>query len=351
MTRAIRIAPLRLATLLAWALVSGCNPEPQPASARTTNPDSSKAVDQSPDALPDRPAAERPVMQPGEFTDLVPPTRQPQSIDVISYAVAGGPTIDGVADDAVWSSAPAVITLDWASQRDIHISSVHTDSEIFFLVTFPDAAPSITHKSWLWDPDESIYRKGNDREDMLVLKWSTSGNDANLSLFNNPHPHTADIWFWKACRTNPVGYADDKHQILGLENAEEAREIPTGGDDPLYLQRNGDAGRSAYTDRLQYEYAGDCVPMFENRAPEGSRADVRAKGRWDAGRWTIEFARALDTGHDDDIAFSVRGRYLFGVACYEMSFDKPNPQWLQPLYRCGDVFDRLYLEIRPDTGP
>ena len=83
------------------------------------------------------------------------------------------------------------------------------------------------------------------------------------------------------------------------------------------------------------------------RQPTGSRADVRAKGVWSNGQWTIEFARKLNTGHDDDVAFTPGDIYLFGVACYAMAYDTPHDAWSQPLYRTGDIFDRLLFTMAP----
>jgi hypothetical protein len=282
--------------------------------------------------------------QPGEFLTLVLPKRPPKEIELVSLPVVDVPVIDGRADDRVWDRAPVVTTLDFASQREITLRSVHTSERIFFLVTYPDGAPSETHKSWGWDATEKVYKQLPDREDMLVLKWSMVGNGVNLA-FRNPEPHRADIWFWKAHRTNPSGYADDKWQRLSLEPHRRAKVIQSPSYGSLYLMRMGDAGQSAYKDSLIFEYQGDVVPRFSPRSPQGSRADIRAKGRWHDGKWTIELARKLDTGHDDDIVFVPGGRYLFAVSCYEMAHSKVNPTWAQPLYRSGDAFDRLFLNV------
>ena len=217
---------------------------------------------------------------------------------------------------------------------------------IFFVVTYPDVSPSTTHKSFGWDSRAEIYKPHNDREDMFVFKWSMQGLDADISL-RGSRSHRADIWFWKACRTNPVGYADDKmHLYSGTRHEVESTEVsydPKNG--PMYLLRTGDSGKSAYQENMAFDYQGPLAPRFANREPTGSRADVSAKGRWSKGVWTIEFARKLDTGHDDDVSFAPGGEYLFIVSCYEMSGDTVHSEWSQPLYRTGDGFDRIVLKI------
>jgi hypothetical protein len=254
------------------------------------------------------------------------------------------PVIDGRATESFWNTAPAVTTLDFASQRPITLKAVHTAAEIFLLVTYPDQAPSETHRSWGWDASEGVYKPLGDREDVLVLKWSMVGNQVNLS-FRQAQPHYADIWFWKALRTNPMGYADDKMQLLQQEAQPDAATVlsPTHG--TLYLSRPGDAGEPAFAEKIFYAYQGDVVPRFYPQQPQGSRADVRAKGRWHQGAWTIELQRQLQTGHQDDIAFEPGGTYLFAVSCYEMAHGRVEPDLTQPLYKLGDAFDRLLLRI------
>ena len=341
---------LTLFTLLvgfAVAFCSGCERTPQGAAADTNRP-TAKAP--TPEQLikeqPREPEVPAPQPQPGEFTTLASPKREPCELNLVSITVEATPTIDGSADDEAWLSASEITTLDRSSQREIRLKSVHTAEEIFLLVTMPDAAPSESHKTWVWDPNERIYKQAEDREDTFVFKWSMSGNDAQLSLFTNPRPHEADVWFWKACRTNPAGYADDKRQGLSATPDKRSRQIDAADGSVLYLLRSGDEGQSAYDEELVFEYRGATVRRFLARQPQGSRADVRAKGRWSDGNWTIELARQLNTGHDDDVVFENGGSYLFGISCYEISYDEPAPEWTQPLYRTGDVFDRILLTIR-----
>ena len=229
------------------------------------------------------------------------------------------------------------------------MKSVVTATEIFFLVTYAKDKPAETHKTWIWDPKEQVYREGPDREDVFIFKWSMSGNDIELKL-RDPEPHHADIWFWKARRTNPSGYADDKTQSVSTKPGRDARKIQSAGKNALYFRREADAGVAAFDEKLPVEYKGDRLEKYVPQQPQGSRADVRAKGTWANGQWTIEFARKLDTKHDDDQAFAPGGTYLFGVSCYAMAYDTPHAEWTQALYRTGDVFDRLLLTIPRSAG-
>jgi hypothetical protein len=284
--------------------------------------------------------------QTDKFRDYVAPKREPREMTLVSIPVADAPIVDGQANEAFWQTAPAITTLDYSSQRPITIRSVHTKREIFFLATFPEEIPHETHKTWVWDAKEEVYREGPDREDVFVFKWSMSGNAVDLRL-REAQPHVADIWFWKAHRTNPSGYADDKGQGVSKTPGATARKIQSAKHGTLYFDRWGDKGEPAWQAQLYFDYQGPRLPQFVPRTPEGSRADVRAKGVWSNKQWTLEFGRKLNTGHHDDIVFTPGGLHLFAVACYAMALDTPHESWSRPLYRTGDAFDRLLLSVAP----
>ena len=143
---------------------------------------------------------------------------------------------------------------------------MHTAEEIFFLVTYPDGAPSETHKSWAWAPQEAIYKPMHDREDVFVFKWSLVGNAVNLAL-REPMPHRADVWFWKARRTNPAGYADDKWHLVSAEPHANAFTLRSHTRGTFYLRRVGDAGQGAYATKHFYEYNGKVLAKFHPRQP------------------------------------------------------------------------------------
>ena len=269
---------------------------------------------------------------------------EPKDITIISSLVDEPPRIDGKDDDVAWSAAESVVTPDYLSRRPITIKTVHTSDSIFFLVKYPDAAPSTTHKSFQWDAKDGIYRPLSDVEDAFVFRWSMIGPHADL-LLRDCKPHKADIWFWKAWRTNPVGYADDKWESLSPVPGDNTKKLQVPGQPDMYLRRAGDAGNSAMDEKIPFEYRGAFASRFIHRLPGGSRADVRAKGLWLNGVWTIEFFRKLDTGHDDDVTFKTGGSYLFVVSCYETSGCEVSQDLTQPLFNAGDGFDRLTLRI------
>ena len=252
------------------------------------------------------------------------------------------PIVDGKSEDSAWAHAQQIITHDKIANLDIALKSVYTEDRIYFLVQFPDLDESRLHKPWLWNSSAEMYEVGPEREDCFVFKWAMETDSSNLSVTAD-EPHSADIWFWKANRTDPVGYADDKIQRLSKTKLAKSKQIKSQSGKSMFIQRKGDKGQSAYKSKLYLEHSGDEIPQFEHRNPTESRADVRAKGFWKDGSWCVEFSRLLVTGNPDDIQLDISKSYFFGVSRYEIAGREPNPSLSQPLYGAGDVSEKLML--------
>ena len=178
-----------------------------------------------------------------------------------------------------------------------------------------------------------------------------------------------DVWHWKSVRTNPVGalagepgFADD--QYFGPRTPVKPGERYTGGyyadpdqgggyaynftkvdaKKPLIdtfvvpkffpaadaVHTNADptksehgrtwwihkAGAVPYTKEADTYPVGTLIPNIVISPLTGDRADVRAKGEWKAGRWTLETRRVLDTGSKYDVAFVPGEPVYVTVATY-----------------------------------
>ena len=263
---------------------------------------------------------------------------------VKSYKTSQVPLVDGLETEDAWKNVEAVTTFDPIAQVEITIKSVYTDTTLYFLVSFPDKDESRRHKSWTWDKEKKRYDEGPDREDVFVFKWKLSDSTKDLSIFSD-EAYEADIWFWKAERTDPQGFADDKIQRLFNYQTKNSFEVLSKSGNKMYIQRQGDSGRSSYKSKILVDYEGDVIQRFESRQPESSRADIKAKGAWKDGRWTIEFARALVTGNGDDVNFHTLDKpYGFGVSRHEIAGRLPDDSE-QPLYGSGDITEMLTLEF------
>jgi hypothetical protein len=244
--------------------------------------------------------------------------------DLESAPVAVAPVIDGIGDDAVWAkaaTAPVTVT-EVVGEREgeesvVLVESVYTKTHVYFRVSWPDTSADTTHKTWVWNEDDGKYVKGEDREDVLALAFEHTGTfDTNMRV---RHDATWDAWYWKAARTNPTGYAMDKTHRYTKEKPEgEAKEFRAQEGGMVWIARPQDAGGSATEQRSAPEKKGEPrVPKYTAVIPSGSAADVRAKGVWQDGRWTVELSRKLSTGYADDTAFDVAKSYQFGVAVFD----------------------------------
>jgi hypothetical protein len=263
---------------------------------------------------------------------------------IVVKKVTTAPVIDGKGADGVWTEATEYATYDEVAKINLTLKAVYTDAEIFFLVSYPDTDKSDTHKTWEWDETTQMYKTGPDREDVFVFKWNMEPRLVDLSLKSDDN-YTADIWHWKACRSDPAGYADDKIDRVSSIPIPKSAELVSKSSKKMYMIREGDNGTSASKDTLYEDYVEDKMPTFISVTPTGSRADVKAKGVWFDGRWTIEFGRTLNTGNNDDIQFDTSKTYLFGVSRYEIAGREPDSKLSQPFYGCGDVSEILTLKF------
>lgn len=248
----------------------------------------------------------------------------PKPLRLVSVRVTSATIVDGNGSDPVWrSAAPLEVVAKRVMGSNIGLStrttvrSVHTATHIYFLVSWEDATEDIFHKSWVWNAEKKAYEEGPDREDMFALGFEHTGNFTADML--SPVDSVWEIWHWKAFRTNPQGYAMDKtHRYArskpeGRANAHKARD---GSE--VWISRQEDAGDTVEKKQAApTTYRGDRMPQYSPGTPSGSAADVRAKGVWASGRWTLEIERRLVTGQPDDTAFDLKRSYKMALATFD----------------------------------
>jgi len=151
---------------------------------------------------------------------------------------------------------------------------------------------SVTFKGWV--------------DDAWVGQWSEKNapdggryGDAGKSSYDNnlTEDKTAPKYMEKA----PTDFVDAMTLTKAEIDAGEAVEVATADVNALWAN---------------YAALKAAVPERILKSPEGSRADVEQAAVWKDGLWTMEFKRALDTGHpDDDVIFSDLSKtYYFGVS-------------------------------------
>ena len=236
------------------------------------------------------------------------------------------PRIDGKADDSAWKSAgELVVRIDMPSnlkdpERRISLRAVHDGDSIAFLLVWEDPTRSVVHMPYSWDNEKKKYVPSDDCEieDAAAIGFPHAGS------FNPDMKAAAgtkwDVWHWKAARTNPGGYAQDRLHIYSKTKPEglKSRKFNGPNDEPIWIARPEDEGRSVIRHlSAPSQRKADKVPQYEAQEPTGSAADVRAKGVWQKGKWTVEFQRKLKTGHDDDTPFDFAKPILFAVSTFD----------------------------------
>jgi len=205
-----------------------------------------------------------------------------------------------------------------------------------------------------------------------------TGPDADKGLKHGvhytEHGEIGDVWHWKSIRTNPMGdllgepgYADDQHfrpadpipaQIKTRYTAGYYPDPNTGGGykynfekiDPTKpvgetfvrpimlpatetIRPNSDPKTSEYgaqwwihkaqgikyTPELDKYPVGSLIPNMLLEPFQGDEADVRAKGDWQRGVWTLEIKRVLDTKSKFDVAFSTERPVYISLGTFNRS--------------------------------
>ncbi|MBQ4861851.1 hypothetical protein J8L98_09125 [Pseudoalteromonas sp. MMG013] len=246
-------------------------------------------------------------------------------------------------------------------QTTVTIKALSNKHETFFLFTWADPTHSLSHlpiekvstgwkvvENGFYEFDEQSHYE--DKFAVMLSKTCNSGADGTAHLGKTPFQdkpsnwhgkgyHASvdnkvrDLWHWKAVRTNDMILADDNFigpptKVLSGQRRYSAGYLPDGKESGAYVMNwlwyspNGVIPKRLPKDAL---YEGDVIPWFGSkpykkdddhypigtRLPsvlyrsnrfEGDRADVRARGQWKNGQWTLELVRKNMTPSEHDVA-------------------------------------------------
>lgn len=264
--------------------------------------------------------------------------------------------------DANWGEAftkPAGVGIPGtATGAAVTLRAAHDTDRLYLLAIWNDATKDDLKQSWVFDGENWTRRsdKGNDGswatidadgsqwdEDRLAIWWDISVSDfaaggcqilchqermGSLTLGEK-----ADLWHWKAARSNPMGFVDDQRLNdgtwggvsmagrsndtgSGIDSANVTGSLPTSmseldpGANALYLF--ADTVPIAYRAAVPFVAGGfdpnAQISGYVLRPPTGSRADIAAVGTWENGQWRVMFTRALTTSS------STEDRWFDGLA-------------------------------------
>lgn len=248
---------------------------------------------------------------------------------VVAVKVPAAPNVDGKADEPAWMSAgpvevvaKGVMPNTRGTSSNVTVRAAYSDTHVYLLVEWTDATKrEAGHKSWAWDAAKNAYVEGTDREDALSVAFEHTGPFTANMLSGDEA--VWDVWHWKAFRTNPQGFAMDRsHHYFKSQPAVKANKHTAKGGRDVWITRPEDTGDTVEKKQsAPPENKGTRLPQYLHGTPTGSAADVRAKGAWADGKWTLEFARKLDTGNPDDTRFDTARTYKFAVGVHHDTGD------------------------------
>ena len=287
-----------------------------------------------------------------------------------SMLTSVAPTVDGTIE-GLWDQVPEIsVGLAGGANSGastMTIRSMYDADMVYFLFQWTDPTDSQRRFPWVKQKDNSWQQlvspdnAGGDEnvyyEDKMSAIWniddSIAGfNDAGCFVtchvgegkpFGNKYTASpgeiGDIWHWKGVRNNFEGYIDDQYvddmrydpvtvPSAGRHsdprdsggysnNKNEAGDapafMPSGGTAPPYYLPKSDAVEFA-----DIFLPGDEIPGIIVERPTGDRGDIDGKGAYAGGMWTLEAARARETGSMYDVQFaSTDWPYHFGVATFD----------------------------------
>lgn len=239
------------------------------------------------------------------------------------------PTVDGVTDSA-WEAIAEMELLCFGAEQQTPVSlkACHDGKTLCVWASWPDADASETYKLWTWSDEQQKYLAGKEKEDRFAIEFPISERFDACMLGGTPY--VADVWHWKAARTNGAGRADDEwHQVSVTPfevNGSAANEFPDSGPDAkttLYMMRVKDRGQLPTLEVPAPAAKGEpTVQRYYHQEVSEGQADLRAKGIWKDGRWTVEFSRALKSSNSkEDKGFQAGRNYPFAVAVFDKASD------------------------------
>ena len=261
-------------------------------------------------------------------------------------ALPEAPTVDG--NTSEWGSAgwvkvpikPSVAAADRAKlglePDDKNVTGSLTlqlkvgvfHDRVFMALRWPDDAADVEYKGWEWTGAK--YVESNKRDDMIAFRFDMGG-DFDRSMLSGKN-YKVDLWLWSAARTNPAGLAEDWTHLLSVKPIDDAAEYEVKGVGTVYIKKLRDAGSPIFKAlRAPKEKGAARAPSFEIMTnASGSVADVAAKGVWKAGSWNLEFARKMNTGNTDDLAFKSGLKVQGQIAVFNRGADE-NKSVSEPL--------------------
>lgn len=165
-----------------------------------------------------------------------------------------------------------------------------------------------------------FYHQQETVDDALAVTFFPSGEGDGFCMLEGVDLN-ADVWMWRSHWSSVSGLADDGTLRVSRTRMPQANPYPARkGGGQVWIRQDWDPGSPGWSFYIPVGYDSDTLPSYRRGSAKGSRADVRARGTWSAeegGSWSVEFARALDTGHGEDVVLAAGAETGIAFAVYD----------------------------------
>ena len=263
--------------------------------------------------------------------------------------------LDGFDNESAWVSTPEVtIPLSFGEVESAQLKALYTDTDIIIRVRWPDATEDRLHHPWVWDEESGNYKVGPQIEDSLMFSFE-AGCEWYPSFLVG-YDFDFDAWQWLAARTDPLGqvldlsgamkdaqlsfnqsyqprYQEDDWNLRITDTQEDNLHWPLEKLDRQFLlvpvhdvvfyhanldgSRNQEFVRQVQVPDNLPQSPAPVLPQFEPLKLEGNAAEVRGKGNWKDGFWTVELRRPLITDGGGSYDIQIRRLTQFSIQVYD----------------------------------
>ncbi len=261
---------------------------------------------------------------------------------------------------------------------EVTMKAAYDAENIYMLYQYKDATESKSRGPWVLEGGKLVKKPyKTDYEDKLAINWNINNttkdfNEAGCTVtchtatdkegkpvmkhWTNTEGEVLDMWHWKYVRQNSL-YGPDKPGLMHDQFMDSVRYDPAD-EKTKGAGRHADPGEKEYVDNVTDDKSapklvfdgpplngnpyvivegldktkpftadyiktmkeGDIIPGPIAKQITGDPADIKAKGVWANGVWTIEISRKLKTTSDKDVQFDDLAKsYSFAVAAFDNS--------------------------------
>ncbi|KKM10255.1 hypothetical protein SY88_14395 [Clostridiales bacterium PH28_bin88] len=268
-------------------------------------------------------------------------------------------------------------------KTEVAIKALYDSENLYMRFRWADPTESLARGPWIKENGQLVKKDYSEfYEDKFAVNWNIAGSVANFDTqgcaatchvssakdkkgnpiikhWTNAENEKLDMWHWKLTRQNNLygpdkpglmhdqymdniifDPADDKTKSAGRHADPGEKEYvdnatgkspewgvpklvldgPTVNGNPYVIVDGLDKTKPFTEEYLNSMKDGDFLPGLIAKQISGDPADIKAKGKWENGFWTLEIQRKLVNGSAYDVQFDdLTKTYFFAVAAFDNS--------------------------------